>query len=35
MAGFGEATGERDVVVAMAAGVNHALDVAHLAGIKL
>ena len=37
VAGFGEATGERDVVVAMAAGVYHALDVAHLArfGLKL
>lgn len=37
VAGFGEATGERDVVVAMAAGVYHALNVAHLAsfGSKL
>lgn len=33
VAGFGKSTGERDVVVAVAAGVYYALDVAHIAGL--
>lgn len=34
VAGFGETTGERDVIIAMAASVYHALDVAHLADLS-
>ena len=34
VAGFGESTRERDVVVAMAAGVDYTLNVAHLSGLE-